>query len=319
MKHTPSPTPTERFKADLLALLPEPGRPIALAVSGGPDSVALLLLAHVAFPGAIEAMTVDHGLRPESGGEAAQVAAICAGMGVPHHILPVTVAREGEGVQAAARAARYDAMAARCRAIGAHALLTAHHADDQAETLMLRLARGAGIGGLRGIRPIGDWNGIAILRPLLGWRRSELAAIVSAAGIAAADDPSNRDPHYDRTAARALLKDVPWLDPDRLAASARHLADAEAALDWTAREAARGRLTREKDAVLLDAADLPHELVRRLVLIGLAELGVPAPEGPSIERLIAALSAGRTATLGGIRASPGRFWHFSPAPARRSR
>ena len=133
---------TARFAADLAALWAGKGK-LGLAVSGGPDSLALLLLARAALPGRVEAATVDHGLRPESADEAVMVAAVCARLGVPHRTLAVDVAQGN--IQAQARAARYAALAVWMGEQGIEALATAHHADDQAETLLLRLNRGSGV------------------------------------------------------------------------------------------------------------------------------------------------------------------------------
>src|SRR3954470_23762026 len=173
----------ERFRADACRLAPA-DRAFAIAVSGGPDSLALLLLAAAAFPANVHAATVDHRLRPEAAAEAAHVAMICAGLGIPHRILAVTVA-PGASVQAQARAARYAALGGWMAEEGLEALLTGHHQDDQAETLLMRLVRGSGLAGLAGIRPAARIAGVKVCRPLLGWRRAELAAIVAAAGLRA--------------------------------------------------------------------------------------------------------------------------------------
>jgi tRNA(Ile)-lysidine synthase len=298
------------LEASLHALGVGPAEPLGLAVSGGPDSLALLLLACERRP--VRAATVDHGLRPEARGEAEQVAAICARLGVPHDILAVRV--EGS-VQAGARAARYAALAGWCERHDLAWLATAHHADDQAETLLMRLARGAGLSGLAGVRRARPLSpGVTLVRPLLDWRKAELETIVRNAGLAAAQDPSNADPAYDRTAARALLAAAPWLDPARLAHSAAHLAEAEAVLEWAA-----GRLFSERwDGESLDPQDLPPELLRRLVLRVFAGFDA-APRGPDLARLLAALREGRAATLAGLKAVPGARWTFAPAPPRRSR
>ncbi|MEZ5684135.1 MAG: tRNA lysidine(34) synthetase TilS [Novosphingobium sp.] len=151
-----------------------------------------------AMPERIAAATVDHGLRAEAPSEAAMVARLCGELGVPHATLRVTV---GEGnVQSNARAARYAALADWMERDGLGALATAHHADDQAETLLMRLNRGSGVPGLPVVRA---WlcvpgTRLALLRPLLGWRREDLARIVSDAGIVAAQDPSNSDDRFDR-------------------------------------------------------------------------------------------------------------------------
>ena len=208
---------------------------MGLAVSGGPDSLALLLLANAAFAGQVEAATVDHGLRAENADEAAVVAHICREMGVEHRVLRVEVA--AGNLQAEARIARYTALAGWLEERKLAALATAHHGDDQAETLLLRLNRGSGVAGLAGVRARGVVPGTAIplLRPLLGWRRGELADIVAAAGLAPAQDPSNTDDRFDRARLRKVLARAGWLDIPALAASAAHLADADAALDWAAR------------------------------------------------------------------------------------
>ena len=139
------PALVSRFSQDLAALRPPQGG-LGLAVSGGPDSLALLLLASEALPGQVEAATVDHGLRAESAAEAEAVAQICATLGVPHAILTVEVATGN--VQAEARRARYAALGGWLAARDLAALATAHHADDQAETLLLRLNRAIGVAGL---------------------------------------------------------------------------------------------------------------------------------------------------------------------------
>src|SRR3954470_18025742 len=259
-----------RFARDLAALVPAPAGPLAVAVSGGPDSLALLLLAEAAFPGRVRAATVDHRLRPESAGEAAFVARICADRGVPHDILEASVARAGEGLQAAAREARYAALAAWMRERGLAWLLTAHHGDDQAETLLMRLNRGSGVAGLAGVRGEGGVPGtggrLRLCRPLRGWRRSERGEIVRAAGLAAAQDPSNEDEAYDRARLRRQLGETPWLDPAALARSAALLAEAEGALEWVAEPLFAARAEAAGKGMILRPHGLPPELLRRLVL-----------------------------------------------------
>lgn len=288
------------------------GARLGLAVSGGPDSLALLLIAAAERPGAIRAATVDHGLRPDARHEAEMVAAICAARGIPHDILTVTVTGS---VQAAARAARYAALADWCRSHGLDHLATAHHRDDQAETVLMRLARGAGLAGLSGIRaarPLGE--GVTLVRPLLGLSKAELEAIVAAAGLSPARDPSNDDPRYDRTAIRRLLAGSDAFDPARIAHSAAILAEAEDALGWAAERLAAERI----EGDMLDPADLPPELLRRLVSRQLARFGAD-PDGPALARLIVTVAAGRAATLGDVLVSPGPHWRFAPAPPRRNR
>jgi tRNA(Ile)-lysidine synthase len=314
----------ERFAGDLAALGRVETGPLGVAVSGGPDSLALLLLSEAAAPGRVRAATVDHGLRPESKNEAAFVAGLCAKRGIPHSVLAVEVVRSGRGLQAAAREARYAALGGWMRRQGIGALLTAHHADDQAETLLMRLNRGAGLGGLAGIRaatpfPPGG-EGARLYRPLLGWRREDLASIVRESGLAAVEDPSNADEAYDRVRMRRRLAEAPWLDPAALGRSAAALAEAEEALEDVASRLFAERAHRDGEALHLDPEGLPRELLRRLVLRAL-RLVVPgdAPRGEQVIGLIADLGRGGTVTLAGVKCSGGPAWRFEPAPPRRSR
>ena len=302
-----------RFGADVARLAPN-GR-LGIAVSGGPDSMALLHLAAAAMPDRVEAATIDHGLRPTAAAEAALVARACADLGISHRILAVTVADEAS-IQAAARRARYEALAAWCRDRSLAALATAHHADDQAETLLMRLARGAGLSGLSGIRPHRYLGGVWLVRPLLGWRRAELAEIV--AGIDTVDDPSNADPRHDRTHARALLAAAgESIDPLRVAAAAGHLAEADAAIEWLVTEAIRTRIEHMTDGVIAaDLEGLPREVQRRILarLIGESDSQV---DGPTLETAMARLAEGRNASVGDLKLSPGRRILIEKALARR--
>lgn len=292
---------------------------VAVAVSGGPDSVALLLLAAAALPGRIVALTVDHGLRAGAAIEAASVARQCAAAGIPHHLLHWRGDKPAANLQAAARAARYDLMADWCAQNSVAILATAHHADDQAETLLMRLARGSGSAGLAGIRARRDLGqGVVLVRPLLTLRRADLVAVAAASGWSIADDPTNRDLRHDRTHARQLLAATPWLDAGRLADAAAHLAEAEAALAWTADLAWAGRTVAGETALSIDAGDLPAELVFRLVRRAVATLDpAAAPRGPDIARLIARLSAGGSGTIGRVAARGGPVWRFRIAAPRR--
>ena len=312
---TPAAAEVERFARDLAALVPS-GR-IGIAVSGGPDSLALLLLAYAARPSEIEAATVDHQLREGSAEEAAMVASLCEQLGIPHATLPVRVA-PAASLQAQARTARYAALAAWATERDLIAVATAHHADDQAETLLMRLARGSGLSGLAGVRasrPLAD--GVKLVRPLLGWRKAELEAVVAVAGLTPADDPANRDPRHDRTRAREFLGRDDWPDPRHLATSAHHLADAEEALHFATGHFA-DRLTVEGGGLTLSAADLPRELQRRLLLAAISRLGDLPPRGPDLDRTLTTLINGGACTLGtlSLRAKDGR-WHLAPAPPRR--
>ena len=301
-----------RFRADLEALTGGPPERLGLAVSGGPDSLALLLLAGAAYPGRVQAATVDHGLRLEGAAEAACVASLCAAMDVPHATLRAGMTA-ASNIQAAARECRYALLTSWLGEIGAAFLATAHHLDDQAETLVMRLARGAGLAGLSGIRAFNP----PLVRPLLGWRREELAALVREAGIEPAEDPSNKDERFDRVRVRVHLAEAGWLPPGPLARSAAALAEAEEAMQWMAARLWEERIARRGDGFAFDPAGLPAELRRRLVLSILAAIGGGTPRGDEATRLLAALAAGATVTLAGVKCAGGPLWRFTPAPPRR--
>ena len=310
-----------RFAACLDALI-EPGVRIGIAVSGGPDSLALLLLAVAARPGLVEAATVDHGLRPESAGEANMVAELCEQLAVPHVTLKADWPKlPTSAIQARARDARYELLDCWARDRGLGAVMTAHHADDQAETLLMRLGRGAGLGGLAGARasrPLSSGSKVRLVRPLLSWRRSELGAIVERAGLDPIDDPSNRDPRHERTRARAVLGTQGWPDALSVAASASHLADAEEALEYSALALFEERVRIDSRSATFDTAKLPSELRRRLMLKLFAALGESPPRGPDLERAMATLAAGKRCTLGGLMLTGGPVWRVEPVPPRRT-
>ena len=307
-----------RFAADLDPLHP-PGLPLGVAVSGGPDSLALLLLAAAVRPGEIRAATVDHGLRPASGEEAEMVAALCDRLAVPHSILPADWAEApSANIQAEARNMRYRRLCDWAQNEGLPAIATAHHADDQAETLLMRLARGSGVGGLAGVRASRALaEDVRLVRPLLGWRKAELVELVGAAGIEPVDDPSNRDPAHDRVRFRRIVEQADWLDPARLSATASALRDADEALDWATAPLMVQRIERKADLISVDPSGLPGEIRRRLLLAALAQLGIPAPRGPDLARAMTALAEGRTVTLADIKLEGGPTWRLSPAPPRR--
>lgn len=314
----------ERFRSDVLALTgAEPGeRMLGLAVSGGPDSLALLLLAHAAFPGAVIAATVDHGLRPEAAEEAALVRRLCNQLDLHHDTLAGTVPAEGN-LQQGARALRYALLADWARGRAAW-IATAHQQDDVAETFLMRARRGAGVGGLAAMaasRPLGEAR---LIRPLLGWSRAELLERVKAAGIAPVRDPSNSDPRFDRARIRALLSDAEDLPADRLAGAARNLRDAEDALAWVEANEWAGRATQEGESLAVDPAGLPRELRRRLLERAVAWVRARNGLGPDwretgLDSLLAQLDAGGTGTIAEVigRTKAG-IWRFELAPPRRS-
>lgn len=290
-------------------------RRVGLAVSGGPDSMALLLLAvHALGPARLAAATVDHGLRAGSADEAAMVAKHCAANGVAHATLALSLA-PGPGVQDRARTARYRALGDWCRDQGLAALATAHHANDQAETMIMRLNRGAGLRGLAAMRDRARVPGhdLPLLRPLLGWRRADLAALVADAGWPSADDPTNRDTRYERVRVRQGLASAPWIDPAGLAASAAHLAEADAALDAMAERITAGL----GDDPALEPG-LPRALMLRVLERVIAHLGGSVPRGRDLAAWHDRLAAGEIATLAGVRGDGrGPVWRFSLAPPHR--
>lgn len=314
-----------RFRADVAQIAGGAPDRIGVAVSGGPDSLALLLLAHAAFPDRVAAATVDHRLRPESADEAEWVGAICRDLEVPHAVLHGETQRSG-GLQAAARALRYRLLAAWAPQVGCSHVATAHHADDQAETILMRMGRGAGLPGLAGIRPsrpIVEGSQVMLIRPLLGWRKHELTGMVAASGLTAVDDPSNRSPRFDRSRIRAWLAAAEAPPAPRLAAAAAHLEDCEAALAWAADAAWRLRAVSGGRLVTIDAEGLPREIRRRLARRAIDEVrrgaGLAGPwREDGLDRVLLALSGNGTATLGGVLCKAGESWTFRPAPPRRA-
>ena len=180
---------------------------LALAVSGGSDSMALLRLAlqwsHKSAR--ISVLTVDHGLRPEAVVEAAKVAEWCSHLGLEHHILRWEGAKPTTGLQAKARIARYDLLSNWCKANQVTFLLTGHTLDDQAETVLMRQARTDTAESLAGIWQTADWNGVKLFRPLLGQSRADLRAYLTGLGQPWIDDPSNLDRQFERVRARQTL------------------------------------------------------------------------------------------------------------------
>ncbi|MFP9139103.1 tRNA lysidine(34) synthetase TilS [Devosia sp. XGJD_8] len=232
-------TPGLETPAELQALFAAvAGQPaIALAVSGGADSLALMLLAQrwassLANPPVLHVYSVDHGLRPEAAGEVASVLAAAQALGLPARGLVWAGAKPASGVQEAARIARYRLMGAAMAEDGATVLLTAHHRHDQAETVLMRMAHGSGIEGLKGMSAMAEIEGVPVHRPLLGVQPAALRAVVDAAGLVPAEDPSNKDPHYERVRWRQVLPQLASLGLDSAALSvfAERMAEADAAI-----------------------------------------------------------------------------------------
>ncbi len=227
--------PISRHEADrLLARLLRFPR-LALAVSGGPDSLALMHLV-AGWRGAARAvsvLTVDHALRAGSREEAETVSAGAHALGFPHRILTWRHGPVEARIQARAREARYSLMADYCAAHDIPALVTAHHLDDCAETFLMRLARGSGLDGLAAIPEEGSWAGLTLLRPLLDVPKARLVATVCAAGIPFVTDPSNADPRFERTQLRGAMQTLEGLGltAEAIALSAKRLRRARVSLD----------------------------------------------------------------------------------------
>lgn len=325
---------TTRFGAELESLWPQDARtgPLGLAVSGGPDSLALLLLCASVIPGEFAVMSINHGLRPEAASEVAMVAHVCDALNIPFTAESVEVA--AGNLQAKARAARYDALARWAGADALSAIATAHHADDQAETLLMRLARGSGLAGLAGVRASTKlpYSETSLIRPLLGFRKVQLEQAVADAGVTPVRDPSNADPAFDRVRVRDHLAQHEWLAPEALASSAGHLAESWRALEWYAaidfQEMVERLTTADGGPAFRYTCNAPRaiqvETVQRIV----AELGglvTRAEAGRAADRLW----RGENASLGGVLAIAGtaqlegtslivKVWHFSPEPPRTS-
>ena len=313
----PDPHLVDRFRGDLDALA-APGTRVGIAVSGGPDSLALLLLSAAARPGLIEAATVDHALREGSRAEAEMVAQTCGMLGIEHQILTVSWDALPESrIQAAASEQRYRLLKRWAESGNVTKLATAHHLDDQAETVLMRLNRGAGVGGLSGVRASRPLTAtVDVIRPLIRWRRSELVDVCRAAQLRPVDDPSNDDMRFERTKVRRLLASSGWFDPAQIAQSADHLHDADEALEWAAGRLIAERVRREGGDILVDGRGLPAELQRRLLIAAHELAGNMALRGPDLRRAILSLCAGRTVTLGGVKMIGEPVWRLQMAPPR---
>ncbi len=292
-------------------------RGIVLGVSGGPNSVALMLLAAEwtrawAPPPPLHVATVDHGLRKDARGEAEMVARWAAGLALPHAILAWDGVKPKSRIQERAREARYELLFEYAARIGADHVMTAHHADDQAETILFRLLRGTGVCGLSGMRSSSERNGLILARPLLGHAKADLAAFCESKAHPFFDDPSNNDPFYARTRTRrlgGLLADE-GLDRAALLRLGRRAARADAALAARTCAVRAGLAVRREEggfrADVAALADEPEEILLRFLADELRSLRGCKPL--RLERLEAlalrfgqALRAGTpfTATLGG--------------------
>ena len=332
---------------------------IVLAVSGGPDSIALMWLAArwrgtLARGPRLIAVTVDHGLRAEAAAEAREVKRLARTLDLPHRTMRWTGEKPKTGLPAAARTARYRLLAQAARASGATHILTAHTRDDQAETLLMRLLRGSGIGGLAAMARESERDGVRLARPFLQVSKSQLVATLKKAKIGFADDPTNRDTNFTRPRLREIM---PVLaaeggDARNLARLASRLARANQAVEVLVDGAERYLALRDReapragfeanafdasafDASTFDAkafAAMPEEIRLRLLKRAIDRFGHEGPaELGKVEALLAALDqAGAKKgkerrprlkqTLAGalVSLTDGRI-RVEPAPLRRGR
>jgi tRNA(Ile)-lysidine synthase len=310
---------------------------LLLAISGGPDSTALLALA-VRWAARIKqaprliAATVDHGLRPEARREAMAVKRLAQKFGIPHRTLHWRDAKPTAGIQEKARLARYELLRREARRHGARHVVTAHTLDDQAETILFRMARGSGITGLAGMaRASTQPDEILLVRPFLHLPKARLLATLAAEALPFIDDPSNRDPRFARSRLRPLIAQLAreGLDAQRLSLLALRMRRADAAI-----EAIVNALTPvathpigAPGAVAIDAAvlgSLPAEVALRIMGRAIANVGDEGPvELGKLEAFMAALAGSGAASrfrrtlAGAIVTVAGERIVVERAPARR--
>jgi len=317
------------FEADLKG-----ANGIVIAVSGGPDSMALLaLLARWQDHPPLVAVTIDHGLRAESASEADLVARFAASLRVSHVALPWAAEKPATGLQEAAREARYALLEQLAREWGFDHLVTAHHADDQAETILMRLIAGSGIAGLSGMQRVTPRGELSHVRPLLDIPKARLVATCTARGVPFIGDPSNRDDRFTRARLRGLLPllATEGLTVERLATLGRRAARAEAALTAITRDVlSRADVSRDGRAVSANwlAINTAPEDFRIRVLAALFRQAGALPHRPRLEQIEGLAQALQDAAAKGLRlrrtlggklvtlASNGRIT-LTNAPARR--
>jgi len=309
--------PLEADEARSLLRLIEPYRHVLLAVSGGADSLALMLLAaHRATEQAhqgpqLSVATVNHGLRPEAAQEAASVSMMAKELGLSHTVLRWTGEKPSTGLQEAAREARYRLLKAHAKAIGAEAILLAHHADDQAETVLMRLSAGSGLSGLAGMASETRWDGMILLRPFLAVSAHQLRATVEAAGWQPLEDPSNRNDRFTRVRVRKArdMLAAEGLDAVRLGRLSMRMRRADLALESAAVIAHQAYILPSSDGIRFASGlfNEPEEIILRVVnqSIGTLSSGT-SPELLRLETIVQALLIARQQakslrrTLGGV-------------------
>jgi len=288
-----------------------PPEKLGIALSGGGDSVALMhILAQCFDPGKVQlfAATVDHGLRDGSADEARTAGVLAKSLGIAHEIL---IWRDWDGkgnLQDQARRARFALLAQWAEKNGIREVAFGHTADDQAETVLMRLARSAGVTGLAAMPVRRTLYGMGVFRPLLGITRKQLRDYLTRHDISWAEDPSNKDTQYDRIKARRALEVLEplGLTATSLATVASNLAQASGALDWYSFLAARDGVTFKGGDVVLDLPAfriLPEEIGRRLLqraVIWISGAEFP-PRRAALSETLGAIKQSKSATLGGCR------------------
>jgi tRNA(Ile)-lysidine synthase len=331
-KDTPAPITNDEADAAFACL--ERFDHVVLAVSGGPDSMALMVLAaewrkrQMRNRSVLSVATVDHGLRAESRAEAEQVSSEAVRLGLPHVTLPWTGEKPHRGLPMKAREARYRLLQEFAGTLGSEnvAVVTAHHRDDQAETVVMRLARGAGVDGLSGMRrerALNDRSPVTLVRPLLGFPKARLIATLSLRGVAFAADPTNSDTRFERARVRSRqsLLETAGISAEALALTARRLGDARDALAFAERlfVASLGLSFANEIFAKLDRGtfDAGPVFLRQKVLSKLIDRfggASPAPQLSEVEDLVARMQREGAvgATLGGAMISAGarhvRVW-----------
>ncbi|UWQ78475.1 tRNA lysidine(34) synthetase TilS [Leisingera sp. S132] len=302
------------LRRDILGLLRGQFQPrltgkLGIAVSGGSDSMALMHLMKEAFEGEpvdLLAATVDHGLRQESEAEANWVGKAAAALGITHEVIRWEDGPGQGNLQKQAREARYDLLCAWARRNGISTLCVAHTADDQAETLLMRMARASGVSGLSGMPPRRVHKGVTLVRPLLEVTRTELRQYLQERGIEWCEDPSNSDLRFERVRARRALADLAplGLTPTVLSRVAENMNKAREALDWYVFLAARDMAHVQAGAVVLcqrKFRTLPSETGYRLLVKAIQWLaGSPyPPRRVPMEIAVLAARGGGAATVSG--------------------
>ncbi|MEM1387149.1 MAG: tRNA lysidine(34) synthetase TilS [Pseudomonadota bacterium] len=276
-------------------------------MSGGGDSMALLdLLAGQRSGPTIKAVTLDHGLRPGAAEDIALVARYCHDRGIGHTVLHWQGAASEGNLMAAAREARYRLISAWAHEAGVEAMALGHTEDDQAETVLMRLARASGVDGLAQMQPTFHAHAMIWHRPLLAVSRADLRAYLTARGLPWREDPSNADPRFERVKARQALDVLEPLGIDRqtLAQVSRNMERARAALQHVTSAAAAQVVAVDRGDVIIDAkalGALPEEIVRRLLLAALHWItGAPyTPRAQAVAQILPALAASGRHTLAG--------------------